>query len=246
MKYISLLLTTLLATSAFASEFEKTLELAEKGDAVAQYNLAIMYDYGDGITLNDEEAFKWYLKAAIQGYKDAQNSVGNMYDLGEGVEENNAEAMKWYLKAAQQDDNKAINNIAALYETGDGVSKNLAKAEEWYLKGAKKGDATSQINLSLLLAKEREFVEAFYWAEKSAKQGNADAQAFLGGLYAEGYGVIQNEIYAYVWLSISKALGALVAQDELVTLSLFMTPEKIEKAKSIANKCWKSNYEYCD
>ena len=35
MKYIPLLLTTLLATSAFASEFEETHELAKKGDADA-------------------------------------------------------------------------------------------------------------------------------------------------------------------------------------------------------------------
>jgi len=39
MKYISLLLVTILATTAVASEFDETLELAKKGDADAQYSV---------------------------------------------------------------------------------------------------------------------------------------------------------------------------------------------------------------
>ena len=34
--------------------------LAEQGDAVAQYNVGIMYDFGLGVSEDDREAVKWY------------------------------------------------------------------------------------------------------------------------------------------------------------------------------------------
>lgn len=95
MKYIPLLLVTILATTAFASGFEKTLKLAEKGDANAQTNLGYMYDNGEGVPENDAVAVKWYRKAADQGYADAQFNLGGMYDDGEGVPENSIRAYVW-------------------------------------------------------------------------------------------------------------------------------------------------------
>ncbi len=35
-------------------------EAAEQGDAVAQFNLGVMYDNGEGVAENDVEAVKWY------------------------------------------------------------------------------------------------------------------------------------------------------------------------------------------
>ncbi len=43
------------------------LERAEQGYAVAQAILGSMYYLGNGVTKDDEEAFKWYRKAADQG-----------------------------------------------------------------------------------------------------------------------------------------------------------------------------------
>lgn len=51
---------------------------------------------------NEDEAFKWYLKAAEQGDAEAQFRVGCAYDLGEGVAENKTKALNWYTKAAEQ------------------------------------------------------------------------------------------------------------------------------------------------
>ena len=50
---------------------------AELGNAIAQYNLAVMYDEGNfGINKNDKEKAKyWYEKSAAQGYADAQYNL---------------------------------------------------------------------------------------------------------------------------------------------------------------------------
>ena len=65
------------------SEFELTMRLAEGGDTTAQWNLGVMYDTGEGVPQDDEEAVKWYTKAAEQGDVDAQWNLGVMYDTGE-------------------------------------------------------------------------------------------------------------------------------------------------------------------
>jgi TPR repeat protein len=94
MKYI-LLLTALLSSGVFASEFDETKALAEQGHAAAQHNLGVMYTTGEGVPENDTEAVKWYRKAAEQGNVSAQNNLGAMYAQGDGVPENDAEAVKW-------------------------------------------------------------------------------------------------------------------------------------------------------
>ena len=43
-----------------------------KDYAKAQFELAVMYHKGEGVAQNDEQAFKWYEKAAQQGLAEAQ------------------------------------------------------------------------------------------------------------------------------------------------------------------------------
>jgi TPR repeat protein len=66
-----------------AVETEKSIEgvkimqeLAEQGDAEAQFNLGVMYANGEGVPKDDVEAVKWYRKSAEQGYALAQFNLG--------------------------------------------------------------------------------------------------------------------------------------------------------------------------
>ncbi len=86
----------------YATALREFRPLAEQGDAVAQYNLGIMYSKGQGVAQDYAEAVKWYRKAADQGNADAQNNLGHMYSKGRGVSQDDAEAVKWYRKAAKQ------------------------------------------------------------------------------------------------------------------------------------------------
>src|SRR5262249_53410150 len=58
--------------------------LAEQGEAWAQFNLAQMYDKGEGVPQSYAEAAKWYRKAAEQGDASAQDNLGAMYHFGQG------------------------------------------------------------------------------------------------------------------------------------------------------------------
>jgi hypothetical protein len=83
----------------YESAFRHWQPLAEQGDAVAQYNLGVMYGKGQGVPQDYAEAMKWYLLAAEQGFAFAVSAIGNMYYKGEGVPQDYAEAMKWYQRA---------------------------------------------------------------------------------------------------------------------------------------------------
>ena len=44
---------------------------ADNGEALAQYNLGLLHDLGEGMPEDDATAVKWYTKAAEQGYAKA-------------------------------------------------------------------------------------------------------------------------------------------------------------------------------
>ena len=79
------------AAKAFAKkEYQAALKLfrplAEKGNALAQYNIALMHRMGLGVTKDQREARKWSRLAAKQGNTDAQVMLGSLYAKADGGE----------------------------------------------------------------------------------------------------------------------------------------------------------------
>lgn len=56
--------------------------LADKGHAIAQFNLAMMYHGGLGVELNEKVAMQWYHKSAENGYYKAQEYLAVGYREG--------------------------------------------------------------------------------------------------------------------------------------------------------------------
>jgi TPR repeat protein len=69
--------------------------LAEQGDAVAQYNLGLLFIDGHGVPQNPAEAANWFRRAAEQDYTAAQHNLGAMYGSGQGVKRDLVQAYKW-------------------------------------------------------------------------------------------------------------------------------------------------------
>ena len=88
----------------YATALRLARQLADRGDAAAQYNLGVMYAKGHGVSQNYGEALKWFHLAADQEYASAQYYLGIMYGNGQGVPQNDAEALKWLRLAADQGD----------------------------------------------------------------------------------------------------------------------------------------------
>ena len=107
MKYFTKLLATALLALGLnqavwaddASDFRQTRQLAQQGDAEAQYNLGAMYYSGQGVRQDYTEAFRWFRKAADQGYAEAQYNLGLMYANGHGVHQDFNLSKEWFGKA---------------------------------------------------------------------------------------------------------------------------------------------------
>ncbi|MDN5938175.1 MAG: SH3 domain-containing protein [Salinisphaera sp.] len=125
--------------------------LAKKGNAAAQYDLALMYAHGYGVAQNDALAVSWYKEAAKQGYAKAEHNLAVHLQHGRGVEQDYKAAARWYGKAAEQGLAPAQNNLAMLYAQGLGVDKNLAKAAYWAAAAAQQGNKAAIRNLNQML-----------------------------------------------------------------------------------------------
>ena len=141
---------------------------AEKGDAVAQFNLGVCYDEGQSVSQDDTEAVKWYRKAADQGYAAAQYNLALCYDKGDGVTKDDAEAVKWYRKAAALGDVNAQYNLALCYDEGQGVPNDTQAAYGWLLLASAAGDKEAAKALKVVEGKlsRPQIREARKWAKR--------------------------------------------------------------------------------
>ena len=126
--FLPLILCFSLNTSfAQASDSNQTLEAATQGDALAQYNLGLMYANGQGVAQSYAKAFEWYSKAANQGLAPAQYNLGVMYANGQGVAQSYAKAFEWYSKAAAQGNASGQHNLGGMYYGGGWCSSKLCQ-----------------------------------------------------------------------------------------------------------------------
>ena len=84
---------------------------ADQGNSVAQYELGVMYDNGQGVTQDYKEAVKWYRLSADQGDADAQINLGLMYVNGQGVIQDYVRAHMWWNISASSGHKNAQSNL---------------------------------------------------------------------------------------------------------------------------------------
>ncbi|MBN2317843.1 MAG: TonB family protein [Acidobacteria bacterium] len=237
-----------------AEAVERIRKVAERGGALAQFNLGQVYLYGYVVRRDYEEAAKWFRKAAEQGHSAAQYNLGMMYRVGNGVPKDSTEAAKWIRKAAEQGYSLSLQERKKIQLPIGGSGGGLSNSEK--LKriryDAEAGIASGQFKLGMAYLHgdvvSQNYVEAVKWLEKSAEQGYIAAQSELGSIYAGGKGITQDHILAYKWLTLSvtgtndKKSTNQAAKELLNSVSEKMTSVEIEEAEVLV-QVWKSNYE---
>ena len=185
----------------------------------AEYKRGVAYLQGEGVPKNEEEAVKWFAKAAELGNARAQFRLGRLYQTGTGVVKDEKEAAVWYAKAAEQGNVNAQFNLGFCYEWGEGVAKDEEEAVKWYAKAAEQGDAMTMTNLGVCYEKGKgvgkDEEKAVKWYTKAAEQGDAAGQINLGLCYLLGKGVTKDEKEAVKWFAKSAKQGQAQAQSSL-------------------------------
>jgi len=150
------------------SRFKETLPVADSGDAQAQYDVAVMYETGDGTKIDKKQALKWLLKAAEQGHAESRFKLGWMYANGIIVRQDYFMAAKYYRLAATFNNHiEAQFRLGELHFNGRGVDHDYGKAIKYYTQAAGKGHAASQYILSSMYLEgwgvKRDLVTAYVW-----------------------------------------------------------------------------------
>lgn len=245
---LALLLFAVLSAQAFAGPLEDAKsaydrkdfltalriyrQLADQGDAEAQYMIGQMHTYpGTGVEHDYSQAEIWFRKAAEKGYADAQVGLAFIYLNGRGATANLAEAIKWFERAAEQGE-EASRSVLNLINIIRHVPVNTTQVEYLYFV------ANDTYN-------DGAFGFAALAFRSLADYGEALAQLNLGFMYSHGQGVPQDFVQAHKWVALA-ASGFPPDEAELRTTAVQlrdiiadkMTPKQMAEAQKLARK-WK-------
>ena len=125
---------------------------AERGHAVAQYNLAVLYFNGNGVRRDFGRAAELLTTSAEKGNTDAQFLLGRIYFTGQGITRDLEKEAAWYRQAAIQGHTLAQYNLGVLYYLGEGVKQDKVEAYALWSTAHDQGLDTSEENFHLGLA----------------------------------------------------------------------------------------------
>lgn len=195
------------------------LALAETGDPIAQYEVALHYDSGlivmDTQIIEEDQslAFKWYCKAYENGSVDAATRVADFLSEGVHCQQNMALAIELYQKRIENGDGVAANNLATVYRD----QQQYEKAFELY-KIAQDLHKTSSLQVALCyyfgIGTEKDVKKSFEIFKNIANESSVhincqyeidEANYFLGSIYLDGEIVEKSVTKARAFLQLANA-----------------------------------------
>jgi len=133
---------------------EKTyLPAARKGDALAQFQLALAYRYGTaGMRADPKAAWEWLNKAADGKLREARVMVADALLRGElGQTAQPQQALTLLRELAKDGHAGTQTYLATLLEEGRGFEPQPVEAAHWYEQAARHGYRSAALRLARLL-----------------------------------------------------------------------------------------------
>ncbi|KAI8803839.1 hypothetical protein BJ742DRAFT_471254 [Cladochytrium replicatum] len=175
-------------------------QASEKGHVDACYKLGLMYNYGNGVTVDKKEAVRLFRQAAFENHPRAQYELGKLHLVGaEGLARSPPTAIKYLEKAASQGLSDAEYELGRILLWGEDYPRDplvgikmLSRASvkghtgarvslaEWHLDSAASADARK---------KQADIEEAVRLLRLASEDGNGKALTMLGKAYLNGQGV---------------------------------------------------------
>lgn len=160
----------------------------------AKFELAMMYDRGEGVTRDPQAALSLFQQAAEQGNADAQNHLGSCYFYGWGGVAIDYDRARYFLQqAAEQGNAEAQYHLGSIYQYGYGVARNLIQARALFQQAAAQGNADALFHLGNIyrfgIGVEANAELAHQHYSNAALNGKAAAFVSLGLMHENGVGV---------------------------------------------------------
>ena len=162
---------------------ESMRELAESGDAHAQYFMGKLYRDGPLLPPDWVMARYWFDKAAKQGYAVAQYALGKLYLSDDASVHDSELGIQWLEHAAYNGNHYASYRLGKEYLKGESVRRDTRKAMDHICTSAQAGNLHAQYLLGKLLLQgkvvERDKEEGIQWLTRAAEHGHNYAQCLL-------------------------------------------------------------------
>ncbi|HXV23990.1 MAG TPA: tetratricopeptide repeat protein [Alphaproteobacteria bacterium] len=140
---------------------------AERGNPVAEANLANLYLRGRGTEKNPQVARLLFETAAMRGLPLAYGQLGALYQQGEGAPADPKLALDWYRRGAAAGDSVSLFGLGLMYQNGLGVRADLLQAAKWYRMAAARGHARAKFVLGVMHFQgqgvAKNLIEAYKW-----------------------------------------------------------------------------------
>ena len=157
------------------------VESARRGEALGQFNLAMMNLRRELPGASDAKAWQLLERAAAQKLALAENALGEMIEQGRHRKPDPKAACGWFERAAEHGNGDGALAIATCYYLGRGRTQDMAQAHRWYLEAAKSGDVGAQYLVASMfetgLGVEADDRLARYWYGVAARNGDDAARA---------------------------------------------------------------------
>ena len=174
-----------LSSGDYKSAYTKFKHLAKKhNNELAQFTLALFYDYGWGRPVDHHAACQWYERAAQAEVPVALHRHAECLLRGDNFKPDPIAPATWFERAAAQGHRISLCALAELYMHGQGVVKNPAKGMEYCRQAARENILPAQLQTAKYLLEGDESIRdidaASKWFHQAAENGSSEAAHYLG------------------------------------------------------------------
>lgn len=189
---------------------------------------------------NDNEAIKYFQKAAELGHTEAQARLGALYLIGNNPEK----SIVWLTKAASAGLREAQYNLGLAYLHGKGVKKNPIEAAKWLKKASDLELVSAQIAMANLYAKgigvKQDLEESAKLVDKLASNNDPETLVMAGAF------MFKNQNYQATVTLLEKAAKLGSAEAQFYLSSLYSegvgVTKDLKKAKQLMTQSAESGY----
>lgn len=115
--------------------------------ALAQHNLAVLYENGRGVPLDQQEAQRLFEAAAAQDYPSSVQALGERFDTGRGVSPDAERAFGYFRHGADLGYAPSQLSLGRAYESGRGTGFDINEALRWMTTAAEQDYLPAQTEL---------------------------------------------------------------------------------------------------
>lgn len=211
-----------------ASDLDATARIlrraADRGDADAQFMLAMCYRDGDGAAKSVIKAAYWFVAAADQGHVESAYAAAQCYRAGIDATPDTtkqdsvvyyqrdgavttklaAAAFDYFALAAAAGHVESQFELGICFLEGLGVAADLGKAKLWLQRASNGGHMRAMMNL-LFGGFVDDPAEKFRYCEIAALDGDRDGQYELGVCYRDGVGTESDLLASKLWFERASA-----------------------------------------